>query len=132
MAKKPNKANSRRNKASNTTWLQENLERTTLDLEALASMSIDEVQDDLKAQKATSHADFMRSLNEKLPQNVAIKSSVPAPKKTSQTFTRLKTCNRSTCCTSTLPFTQTNINISECDDIFHFNHYFGNPYTFDD
>ena len=79
MANKSNKANKRRNKASNTEWLQENIERTLLDLEALSSMSIDDVQEELEVHQTASHTDFVRSLNERLPQDVNIKTTV-APK----------------------------------------------------
>ena len=78
MAKKLNKADKRRNQASNTEWLHENIERTFLDLEALSSLSIDDVQEELEVRQTTSHTDFVRSLNEKLPQDVNIKTSAPA------------------------------------------------------
>ena len=81
MAKKSNKANKRRAQAANTEWLQENLERTILDLEALSSMSMDEVQEELEVHQSTSHKDFIHSLNAKLPQDVAIKTTARTKKR---------------------------------------------------
>ena len=78
MAKKSNKANKQRARAANTQWLAENLDRTTLDLDALSSMKIDDVCDELEELNTTSHAAFINALNEKLPQELSIKHAKPS------------------------------------------------------
>lgn len=81
MAKKSNKANKKHTRASNTEWLEGNLERTILDLDALSSMSIDDVHEELNAQNASSNAAFIQALNQKLPDGVNVKSNSPSQKR---------------------------------------------------
>ncbi len=58
----------------NADWLEGRLENTMLDLDALSSMSIDEVNAELKTFNADPR-EFVKSLNEKLPAG----ASIPVP-----------------------------------------------------
>ena len=65
MSKKPRKKGKQDRIASNAEWLNTSLESTPLDLDAIASMPIDEVNRDLKKYKAQTNASFVKALNEK-------------------------------------------------------------------
>ena len=72
MSKKPRKKGKQDRIASNAEWLNTSLESTPLDLDALASMPIDEVNSDLKKYKTQTNASFIKALNEKLPAGAAL------------------------------------------------------------
>ena len=68
---------SKKNLQQNAAWLEERLESTMLDLDALSSMPIEEVNAELKPFKQDQTA-FVASLNEKLPAG----ASIPEPEST--------------------------------------------------
>ncbi len=66
---------SKKNLEQNARWLEERLENTMLDIEALSSMPIEDVNAELKAFKPNQKA-FVEALNKKLPAG----ASIPVPK----------------------------------------------------
>ncbi|MFK7844859.1 MAG: hypothetical protein AB8G77_06125 [Rhodothermales bacterium] len=76
MGKQPKSGRaSKKNLSQNAAWFEERLESDMLDLESLASMSIDDVNAELKKFKPKQKA-FVESLNAKLPAG----ASIPVPK----------------------------------------------------
>lgn len=74
---------SKKNLAQNSSWLEERLESSMLDLDALSSMSIDEVQSELKAFKPDQKK-LVDAINEKLPTGAAIPTPKTPKKRTSR------------------------------------------------
>ena len=72
---------SKKNLEQNARWLEERLENTMLDLDALASMPLDEVKSELKAFKPQQKA-FVDKLNKKLPAGASIPVPKAPPKRT--------------------------------------------------
>ncbi len=72
---------SKKNLEQNARWLEERLENTMLDLDALSSMPLDEVKSELKAFKPKQKA-FVEELNKKLPAGASIPVPKESPKRT--------------------------------------------------
>ena len=84
MSKNPRKKGKHDRIASNAEWLHDSLASTPLDLDALASMSANEVKADLKKYNLQSNASFIKELNGKLPEGTSIKASKAATTKKRQ------------------------------------------------
>ena len=81
MSKKPGKKGKQDRIASNLEWMNTSLESASMDLDALASMPIKEVNTELSGSKAKSNASFIKELNGKLPEGISIHSTKRAPTK---------------------------------------------------
>lgn len=78
MARKSTSKQPKSAKASARSWLENQLESSMLDLEALSSMPVDQVNEDLQEHRSATNPSFIAALNKRLPEEARIQIASPA------------------------------------------------------